>query len=215
MPVFSDPSAPPPTVRRMTLRHLSAAVLLVGALTLAGCKVTGTEAAPAGSATAEPTVTATEDSGTGSETTEPTSSPSPSKTTHTTTTKTTNPTKKPTLSTSMSTGPRVVSFTIVQKPKCAEGTAVFRADPVPLIIGWKITGADSAALSVDDPTHTPGTYGPEGLSGTEEFTFTCAGAVGTVETHTYAIYTVGGGAQKSKTIKASAKVLDKGPNSPG
>jgi len=107
-------------------------------------------------------------------------------------------------------GPRVVSFKVVQKPKCAEGTAVFRAEAVPLIIKWKITGADSAALSVDDPTGTPGTYGQVEKEGTQEFTFSCAGEVGSTETHTYAIYTVGGGTQRHKTLKVSAKVLDRG-----
>ncbi|GAA3343278.1 hypothetical protein GCM10020358_41540 [Amorphoplanes nipponensis] len=107
-------------------------------------------------------------------------------------------------------GPRVVSFKVVQKPKCPEGTAVFRSENVPLIIKWKITGADSAALSVDDPTGTPGTYGPVELQGTQEFTFSCGGPVGSTETHRYDIYTVGGGAQKHKTLKVSAKVLDQG-----
>jgi hypothetical protein len=106
--------------------------------------------------------------------------------------------------------PRVVSFKVVQRPKCEEGTAVFRAKAVPLIIKWKITGADSGALSVDDPTGTPGTYGPVEKSGTQEFTFSCTGEVGSTETHTYAIYTVGGGPQKHKTLTVSAKVLDKG-----
>jgi hypothetical protein len=105
-------------------------------------------------------------------------------------------------------GPRVVTFKVVQKPKCEEGTAVFRAKAVPLIIKWKVTGADSAALSVDDLT--PGSYGPVELTGTQEFTFSCSGAVGETETHTYGIYTVGGGAQQHKTLKVSAKVLDKG-----
>ncbi|MFI7544337.1 hypothetical protein [Actinoplanes sp. NPDC049599] len=107
-------------------------------------------------------------------------------------------------------GPRVVSFEVVQKPKCAEGTAVRRAEAVPLIIKWKVAGADSAALSVDDPTGTPGTYGPVDREGTQEFMFSCGGEVGSFETHTYAIYTVGGGAQKHKTLKVSAKVMDKG-----
>ncbi len=44
-------------------------------------------------------------------------------------------------------GARIVSFKLAQKPKCAEGTAVFRAAAVPAIIKWKITGATSAALS--------------------------------------------------------------------
>lgn len=111
---------------------------------------------------------------------------------------------------SMPAGPRIVSFRIAQKPKCAEGTAVFRAPAVPLIIKWEITGATGGALSVDDHTHTPGTYGQVKLEGSEEFTFTCAGAVGSTETHTYAIYTVGGGATRSATLQASAKILDKG-----
>jgi hypothetical protein len=106
----------------------------------------------------------------------------------------------------------IVSFKLTQKPKCAEGTAVFRAPAVPAIIKWKITGATGAALSVDDPTHTAGTYGPEPVSGTETFEFSCAGPVGTTEKHTYAIYTVGGGKQHSSTITATAKILDNGKN---
>lgn len=106
-------------------------------------------------------------------------------------------------------GPQI-SFKVAQKPKCAEGTAVFRADPVPLIIKWKITQAASGALSVDDATHTAGTYGPVGLEGTQEFPFGCNGPVGSTETHTYAIYSVGGGSQRSKTLTVSAKVLDTG-----
>jgi hypothetical protein len=124
------------------------------------------------------------------------------------TTKTTRPTA--TATKSADSGPTIVSFKLVQKPKCPEGTAVFRAPAVPAIIKWKITGADSAALSVDDPTHTPGTYGPEPLSGTEEFQFSCAGAVGSVEKHTYAIWALGGGKQRSKTITATATILDNG-----
>src|SRR5690348_6932474 len=105
---------------------------------------------------------------------------------------------------------RIVYLRIAQKPKCAEGTAVFRADPVPLVIEWKITGATGGALSVDDPTNTPGTYGPVELKGKQEFLFSCSGEVGSKETHTYALYTVGNGKVRSKTITASATVLDKG-----
>jgi hypothetical protein len=107
-------------------------------------------------------------------------------------------------------GPQIVYFKVAQKPKCAEGTAVFRAPAVPLIIKWKISHATSGALSVDDPTHTPGTYGTVGLEGSQEFMFSCGGEVGSTETHTYAIYTVGGGSQRSKTLSVSANVLDTG-----
>ena len=127
-------------------------------------------------------------------------------------TPTATPTPTPTASKSkpQSSGAKIVSFKLTQKPKCAEGTAVFRAPAVPAVIKWQITGATGAALSVDDNTHTAGTYGPEPLSGTETFTFGCNGPVGSTEKHTYAIYTVGGGKQRSITITATAKVLDKG-----
>ncbi|MGK5517833.1 hypothetical protein ACSNN9_00575 [Micromonospora sp. URMC 107] len=107
-------------------------------------------------------------------------------------------------------GPRIVYLRVARQPKCAEGTAVFRAGPVPLVIEWKITGATGGALSVDDPTNTPGTYGPVDLQGSQEFLFSCTGEVGSTETHTYALYTVGGGAARSATVTASATVRDKG-----
>jgi hypothetical protein len=135
----------------------------------------------------------------GAKTSSPYPSPSPT---------TTSATKAPTATKAKKA--KIVSFKLVQKPKCAEGTAVFRAAPVPAIIKWKITGATGAALSVDDSTHTAGTYGPEPTSGTETFTFQCNGPVGSTEKHTYAIYTVGGGKQRSLSITASAKVLDNG-----
>lgn len=131
-------------------------------------------------------------------------------TTSTNGTSTTEPPKTAPRTPSASHGPKIVYFRVKQKPKCPEGTAVFRAPAVPLVIEWKITGAESAALSVDDPTGTPGTYGPAELEGTQEFTFACGGPVGSVEKHTYAIYTVGGGTQKSRTISATAKVMDAG-----
>ena len=183
---------------------------------LTGCGAISGSAAPAGSSipagmgqagskpspatSEEPETTETTDGGTTSSAPKHTSKPKTKSTT-------TAPTHAPS-------GPRIVSFKVVQKPKCAEGTAVFRAPAVPLIIKWKITGAESGALSVDDPTNTPGTYGPVGLSGTEEFTFSCGGPVGSTETHTYAIYSVGGGTQKHKTLVVSAKILDQGKDQP-
>ncbi|MFI7599128.1 hypothetical protein [Actinoplanes sp. NPDC049681] len=106
--------------------------------------------------------------------------------------------------------PRIVSFTVFQKPGCPSGTDVSHTDAVPLILKWKVTGAHSAALSVDDPTGTPGTYGPVALHGMQEFHFSCSGAPGSTETHTYALYTVGGGKQTHRTIKVSATVHETG-----
>jgi hypothetical protein len=201
----------------MTPRRTSAAVFFfAGVVGLAGCAATG-----APSAGAAPSTSA--EAGLGG----PAASPSPSPTSAATKTKTKTETKTKTkssrtkkasttktTSTPTSSGPRIVSFKVAQQPRCAEGTAVFRAAAVPLIIEWTIAGATGGELSVDDPTGTPGTYGSVGLRGSMEFTFGCNGDIGTTETHTYALYTVGGGPQRSKTISASAKVLDHGTATP-
>ncbi|MGX6603342.1 hypothetical protein ACWKSP_14540 [Micromonosporaceae bacterium Da 78-11] len=210
----------------MNRRRSSAAVVLLGTLALSACSSSDL-ALPAGaSSSSSSTAAAEEPAVEPSETSEdadptPTgvpdgSGPASSKPASTRATSSATPSRTRTTSAhpsaSTASGPRIVSFRVAQKPKCAEGTAVFRAKVVPLIIEWKITGATGGALSVDDNSGTPGTYGPVDLTGSEEFRFTCSGPVGSTESHTYAIYSVGGGARKVKTIRVSAKVLDKGLN---
>jgi hypothetical protein len=99
-------------------------------------------------------------------------------------------------------GPTIVSFKIKQKPQCPAGTTVAPQPGVPLIIEWKATGADQAVLSVDGP----GPYNTYGAEGSETFTFSCGGAPGTVEKHTYTIRVESGGRKASKTLTASATV---------
>jgi hypothetical protein len=107
-------------------------------------------------------------------------------------------------------GAQIVSFEIVQQPRCASGTTKYETPAVPLKIKWKVAGATGVALSVDDP-HRVGSYGNYGLEETMEFTFSCGGAVGSTETHKYTITTTGGsGEPKSKTLTVSTKVLEKG-----
>ena len=107
-------------------------------------------------------------------------------------------------------GAQIVSFTIVQQPRCPSGTTKYQTEAVPLKISWKVTGATGIALSVDDP-HRVGSYGSYGAEGTLEFTFSCGGAVGSTETHQYTLTTTGGtGHPKSKTLSVSTKVLEKG-----
>ena len=115
----------------------------------------------------------------------------------------------PTKNTKPSGTVKIVEFKIVQQPKCPKGTAVFRAEAVPVIIKWKVTGATGVGLSVDNPK-MPGSYGNYPASGTETFTFSCGGPVGTFEKHTYTITTTGGKQTKRAEVKASAKVMDTG-----
>jgi hypothetical protein len=107
-------------------------------------------------------------------------------------------------------GPEIVSFTVVQQPRCASGTTKYETPAVPAKVSWKVTGATGIAMSVDDP-HRVGSYGNYEAEGTLEFTFSCGGAVGSTETHQYTLTTVGGSGQaKSKTLTVSTKVLEKG-----
>jgi hypothetical protein len=107
-------------------------------------------------------------------------------------------------------GAQIVSFEVVQHPRCASGTTAYETPAVPVKIKWKVTGGTGVALSVDDPNRV-GSYGTYGLEETMEFTFSCGGAVGSTETHKYTIHTTGGSGQpKSKTLTVSTKVLEKG-----
>lgn len=99
-------------------------------------------------------------------------------------------------------GPRIVYFRIKQQVKCPRGN-----DPgQPLILEWHATGGvTKMALSVDNPGLVGGYATYDGPDGSQTFTnFGCAPPAGTTETHIYTIYTVGGGAQKSKTLTISA-----------
>jgi hypothetical protein len=102
------------------------------------------------------------------------------------------------------TGPKIVYFRVKQKPRCPQGTNVHPIEGSPLVVEWKVTGAHQAELAVDGP----GVYNSYGLEGSETFTFSCGGAPGTVEQHTYRLTTVGGGSPRTKTISASATTYE-------
>lgn len=202
------------TVRHMKTQLLGLAVAAGSLITVAGCSSGTTTAggspttsdspsysAELGAAASASPSTGGTDAGTGSDSGSGSGSGSTAAAPQKTTTRTT-------ATTEAAAGPEIVYFKIAQKPKCAEGTDVYTSPAVPLVIKWKITGATSAALSVDDPTDTPGTYGSEGLTGSQEFSFSCAEANST-ETHTYVIYSVGGGTQKHKKLTVSVKVPEK------
>ncbi|MEJ3743382.1 hypothetical protein WEI85_08855 [Actinomycetes bacterium KLBMP 9797] len=101
-------------------------------------------------------------------------------------------------------GPRIVSFTISQQPRCPQGTSEFPVEGTPVTLSWKVTGADQVTLSVDGP----GVYDTYGIEGSATINFPCAGEPGETVTHTYLLKTVGGGAVKSKQLTASAEVYE-------
>ena len=113
-------------------------------------------------------------------------------------------------SASQSGGTQIVYFRVKQQPKCEEGTNVYHSPAVPAIIEWKVTGATKVALSVDNPNLVGAYQTYDGTQGSETFTFSCGGTVGSIETHQYTINTVGGPGKQKMTISVSAKVLEKG-----
>ncbi len=172
---------------------------------LVGCQPMQTSGATGSTTTPSPSVSASVGvgtaTGTGGGTGHSSASPKPR------TSSSASPSAPP--SASSQTGPRIVYFKVTQQPRCPEGTAVFRAPAVPVIISWKVTGATGVALSVDNPDLV-GAYGRYGPEGTETFTFSCGGEVNSIETHVYTIYTTGGDPQRRAEVRASAKVIDKG-----
>jgi hypothetical protein len=102
----------------------------------------------------------------------------------------------------VSSGPRIVYFRIKQRVKCPQGTDQGQ----PLILEWHATGGVTRmALSVDNPGLVGGYKTYDGPDGSDTFTnFSCGPPPGTKQTHTFTIYTVGGGAQRSKTLNITA-----------
>ncbi|OJY52280.1 hypothetical protein [Pseudonocardia sp. 73-21] len=100
--------------------------------------------------------------------------------------------------------PAIASFRVVHQPVCAvHGTpdAPFSTPGSGVTIAWSVTGADGAALAVDDPT----TYGAYGTSfpakGQQEFPFSCT--PGTTTSHTFTVWPAGAkGTSKTLTVSA-------------
>ncbi|GLW95062.1 hypothetical protein [Actinokineospora globicatena] len=138
----------------------------------------------------------TEESSAATGTRKPTTSAKPT-TTHKPTTTTTTAAKP------ITTGAKVVSFTVVSKPACpvlAKPGAPYSSPGAPVVIAWKVTGADGAAISVD----SPGMYGSYGsdyaASGQLELSFPCDTTPGKT-THTYTVWPKG-----AKTVSQSLTV---------
>ncbi|MCP2268532.1 hypothetical protein [Actinokineospora diospyrosa] len=119
-------------------------------------------------------------------------------TTTTTTHRVTTTTSRP-----VTNAAKIVSFTVVSKPACpvlAKPGAPFSSPGAPVVIAWKITGAEGAAISVD----SPGMYGSYGsdyaASGQLELSFPCETTPGKT-THTYTVWPKG-----LKTVSQSLTV---------
>ncbi|PPK70996.1 hypothetical protein V5P93_002855 [Actinokineospora auranticolor] len=134
------------------------------------------------------------------------------KSTHRTTATTTTTTRKNNTDTTTtttkpaSTGAKVVSLTVVKKPACpvqASPGAPFSSPGAPVVIAWKVTGAEGAAVSVDSPSMY-GSYGSDyPASGQLELSFPCETTPGKT-THTYTVWPKGvHGVSQSISVSAT------------
>jgi hypothetical protein len=99
-----------------------------------------------------------------------------------------------------------VSLTVVQQPSCpVHGTpdAPFSAPGTDLIISWTVTGADGAALAIDDPTRYAA-YGTYDATGRLDLAFPCDTEKPTTK-HTYTVWPAGHkNISKSVTVSAQS-----------
>jgi hypothetical protein len=95
-------------------------------------------------------------------------------------------------------GPTIHWYKINSTTKCAAGQATISVQ-----IAWHVTGADSVALSVDNPGLVGSYKKGYKLDDAEWLTLDC-GVDSPPKAHVWTIYTVGGGPQRSQTINAKA-----------
>ena len=99
-------------------------------------------------------------------------------------------------------GPVIVYFRVATKPSCPSGTDQVRYEGQPVLLEWKVTGADKTTLSVDGP----GVYNEYGTQDSATLTFPCTGDPGTFQTHTYTLSGVGPDGTRSRKLTVQAKV---------
>ncbi|MFC5286499.1 hypothetical protein ACFPM7_05500 [Actinokineospora guangxiensis] len=102
-------------------------------------------------------------------------------------------------------GPRIESFTVVSKPTCpVVGTpdAPFSSPGSGVVVAWKVSGAEGAAISVDNPGVYASYGGDYPATGQLELSFPCNGGSGET-THTYTVWPKDAkGVSKTLTVSA-------------
>lgn len=129
--------------------------------------------------------------------------PPPQATTHTSQAV---PTRKMTASAAPTTtalaGPVIVNFRMATKPSCPSGTDQVQYQGQPVVLKWKVTGADKTTLSVDGP----GVYDEYATEDSVTLSFPCNGEPGTYQTHTYTLTAIGPDGATSRKLTLQAKV---------
>lgn len=98
--------------------------------------------------------------------------------------------------------PVIVHFRVASEPSCPSGTDQVRYEGEPVVLEWKVTGADRTTLAVDGP----GRYAEYGVTGSTRVNFPCGGEPGSDQSHTYTLTAFDGDVTKSKTLTVTARV---------
>ena len=114
--------------------------------------------------------------------------------------KTGTPKSNPT--TAAAAGPQIVYFRIKTKPSCPSAGPGANFPGNPIVLEWKVAGADQVTISIDGPGSF-GTYDPVYQ---HEFPFPCSGASGSTQKHTFLLRTAGGGPVREQTVTGEARV---------
>jgi len=87
-------------------------------------------------------------------------------------------------------GPVIELFDVTQQPRCPAGTDLNPIEGQPLILSWRVTGAEELTLSIDGP----GVYATlddhdssDANDGVKTFSFGCSGDEGDAARHTYVL----------------------------
>ncbi len=96
-----------------------------------------------------------------------------------------------------------LNVSVTTQPACAQGTNNFMTPGHPGVVSWRATGVTNVTISVDGP----GLYGTYGLTGSQEFAFSCNGAEGSTETHSYTFNTVPAGLTRTITMSAISHTI--------
>ena len=131
------------------------------------------------------------------------SAPTPQPSTHRPKTVATHKTKASTTPTTTApAGPVIVYFRVATNPSCPSGTDQVQYQGRPVVLEWKVTGADKTTLSVDGP----GVYNQYGTEDSATLTFPCSGDPGSHQTHTYTLSGIGPDSTRTRKLTVQATV---------
>ncbi|BCJ47341.1 hypothetical protein GCM10010168_70700 [Actinoplanes ianthinogenes] len=99
-------------------------------------------------------------------------------------------------------GPAISYFRVTGKPSCPSGTNQVQYEGDPVVLEWKVTGAEKTTLSVDGP----GIYAEYGTKDSATLTFSCGGDPGSYQVHTYLLTAIGPDGTTTKKLTVKAKV---------